>query len=144
MVRRNKDVAQPSMAHRALDTEGNLMPDLLKGISSFRGGVFPHHASLYARLAREGQRFENGHASAAVCTPTTGTPCARAAVGCSPQAVMRSPSTVRDNSHHEKITSSGARKTVGVVSESRSAVQASDDPRAPSAVGIVGLLDADP
>lgn len=56
MVRRNKDAAQPSMAHRALDTEGNLMPDLLKGISSFRGGVFPHHASLYARLAREGQK----------------------------------------------------------------------------------------
>ena len=32
------------------------MGDLLKGISSFRGAVFPPDAALYRRLAREGQQ----------------------------------------------------------------------------------------
>ncbi len=32
------------------------MHDLLKGIANFRGAVFPHHAALYGRLAREGQK----------------------------------------------------------------------------------------
>jgi carbonic anhydrase len=32
------------------------MGDLLKGISSFRGAVFPNHSALYRKLAREGQQ----------------------------------------------------------------------------------------
>ena len=32
------------------------MPDLLQRISSFRGDVFPGHAALYRKLAREGQQ----------------------------------------------------------------------------------------
>lgn len=32
------------------------MNDLLKGISSFRGAVFPNHSALYRRLAQEGQQ----------------------------------------------------------------------------------------
>ncbi|WP_245457451.1 carbonic anhydrase [Rhizobium leguminosarum] len=32
------------------------MGDLLKGISSFRGAVFPSHSALYRKLAREGQQ----------------------------------------------------------------------------------------
>ncbi|MBY3273865.1 carbonic anhydrase [Rhizobium laguerreae] len=32
------------------------MGDLLKGISSFRGAVFPTHSALYRKLAREGQQ----------------------------------------------------------------------------------------
>lgn len=32
------------------------MGDLLKGISSFRGAVFPAHSALYRKLAREGQQ----------------------------------------------------------------------------------------
>ena len=32
------------------------MGDLLKGISSFRGAVFPDHQALYRRLAEEGQQ----------------------------------------------------------------------------------------
>ncbi|CAN7567387.1 carbonic anhydrase [Rhizobium rhizogenes] len=32
------------------------MNDLLKGISSFRGVVFPNHSALYRRLAQEGQQ----------------------------------------------------------------------------------------
>jgi carbonic anhydrase len=32
------------------------MNNLLQGISNFRGGVFPHDAALYRKLAREGQQ----------------------------------------------------------------------------------------
>jgi carbonic anhydrase len=32
------------------------MGDLLKGISSFRGAVFPSHSALYRKLAQEGQQ----------------------------------------------------------------------------------------
>ncbi|MGO8205129.1 carbonic anhydrase, partial [Rhizobium ruizarguesonis] len=32
------------------------MGDLMKGISSFSGAVFPTHSALYRKLAREGQQ----------------------------------------------------------------------------------------
>ncbi|AUX77572.1 carbonic anhydrase domain-containing protein [Sinorhizobium fredii] len=32
------------------------MGDLLKGISSFRGAVFPNQSALYPKLTREGQQ----------------------------------------------------------------------------------------